>query len=68
MSDKIKLTDWNIVEVLRNFIDECDADVLALITGQVLGGSCSYEGQEKGENIYHFTPDENYMGAFDNIK
>jgi hypothetical protein len=59
----IKLTEEQIVTHLKRFIDECDGDELARITGDIFGGDCFYDTKE----IYEFKPNEFYAGEFKKI-
>jgi hypothetical protein len=62
MSKIIKVKESAIAQAIVDVVEHCDADTLAKIAGDVLGGNCFYD--EDGE--YDFEPDENYAGAFDN--
>jgi hypothetical protein len=64
----IVLTDDQMVKALKNFIDECDADTLCQIMGDVFGGSCVLTESDSSDNQYEFTPDENYGGGIDGLE
>lgn len=73
MSNKIILTDEEIVLTFLNFIEHADMDELAHVVGVAFGGKCEVIPADKDEEfasdmVYEFTPDENYCGAFDEIK
>ena len=58
------VTDEQLVTALEKHIEDVDADELARIGGEALGGKCWY----LNDGTYSFEPDENYYGAFDLIK
>ena len=66
MGKDIKISEDTLIIRLKKFIDECDADELARLTGEVFGGKCYYNGALSEE--YVFTPDENYAGEFNDLK
>lgn len=57
------LTEDKVIRSMLQFIEDCDADMLAYFVGEFFGGTCEFNGEE-----YEFTPNENYVGAFDNEK
>jgi fructosamine-3-kinase len=59
--DKIKLTEEEIVDKIKEMVDEADADTLALIAANLFGGECFAEE----DGVYEFTPGEDYCGTFD---
>ena len=67
---KIALKEYEVVDHLKQFIDECDEDDLARICGEVFGGNCfageeEYEEDATSETIYHFESNDLYSGEFD---
>ncbi len=62
MTKKILVSDSQLVDALRDWLEECDADDLARIAGDAFGGTCYYVDDERG---YEFETDENYFGALD---
>lgn len=59
----MRLTENEVVRKLHEFIDECDADMIAHFAGDFFGGDCEFIGLK--EYDYEFTPNNDYMGAFD---
>lgn len=71
MKKKIKtiiIPEHILVSRLREWINECDADDLARITEEVFGGKCFQNSNDAEGEIYSFEPNENYYGAFDDLK
>jgi len=71
-NNQIKISEKEIIEHLTTFIEECDSDELARITGDIFGGKCFWSGDieymdEIYDAIYTFEPDENYAGEFDSL-
>lgn len=54
------VTDEQLVKALEKAIEDMDADELAHIAGETLGGKCWY----LNDATYSFEPDDNYYGAF----
>jgi hypothetical protein len=65
-SQKIFLSEEQLVEKIKEWVDECDSDELACLAGELLGGKCffDYVRSLEKEDCYEFEPDENYGGAF----
>lgn len=67
---KIKLMEYEVVDHIKQFIDNCDGDELARICGEIFGGEC-FASEEvidevyTGEIVYDFEPNEFYGGEFD---
>jgi hypothetical protein len=59
----MKLSENEIVRALHALIDDADDDMLAWFAGDMFGGNCEYMGLLDYD--FEFTPNENYMGAFD---
>ena len=62
------LTDTEIVEQIKAWLTDTDADDLARVAGEMFGGKCYADewtppGQPT-EMSYYFKPNENYWGAF----
>lgn len=71
-NNQIKLSEQEMIKHITDFIQECDSDELARITGDIFGGKCFWSGDieytnEIYDSIYTFEPDENYAGEFDNF-
>jgi len=70
----MKISEQELVNHLKEFIDNCDVDELARIAGEVFGGKCYWvETVDEIENlsfedIYDFEPDEYYGGEFGDIE
>ena len=69
MTNKIILTEDQILNQFQEWLTDCDADELARVTGELFGGKClSFFDPEYNDfppvNRYQFEPDENYCGAF----
>lgn len=60
---EFRLTEDQVVEVIRKQLQEIDADALARALGELIGGRCFTDG-----NTYAFVPDANYMGALNHLK
>jgi len=56
----IRLSEDRLVESLTNFLETCDADVLAMFAGLAFGGQCFFAPN----GMYDFEPDESYGGEF----
>ena len=71
---EIRVLEKEIVDALIKIIKECDGDDLCAIAGEMIGGWFQWSDTDNvedwgGENdIYLFTPDENYGGAFGAIE
>ena len=61
------ITEDEIIGRLQDFLIECDADTLANLVGEYFGGECHYLNGEGYNTRFVFIPNDNYMGAFDNI-
>ena len=61
----IKIPEYVVVDRLIRYINECDADELARICGDVFGGSCFKDVETE---VYNFEPDKFYAKEFDDIK
>ena len=65
----MQITEDQIIEQFQKLLEECDADVLAQLTGEAFGGKCYYSKYQSSDlgtpTMYDFEPDENYSGAFD---
>jgi hypothetical protein len=71
-NNQIKLSESEMIDHLTTFIQECDSDELARVTGDVFGGKCFWSGDINDINaiydcVYTFEPDENYAGEFGNF-
>jgi hypothetical protein len=69
----MKLKEEQITKAMHDFIRDCDADELARLAEEMFGGKCFLAGIDPDENahgnfIYDFVPDENYYGAFEELK
>lgn len=63
------LTERQCIEAITRFINECDSDELARLTGELFGGECyAYLSDEDYNFTYEFEPNKFYSGEFDNIK
>ena len=63
---KIFLKEYTLTDTIYDWLHEADADELARVAGELFGGTCFLSHQDKeANNIYEFTPDENYYGAFE---
>jgi hypothetical protein len=60
----MKLSENEIVRALHTIIDEADDDMLAWFAGEMFGGECEFVGLNDYD--FEFTPNKDYMGAFDN--
>jgi hypothetical protein len=69
MTKPFIVSETELVNMMKTFIDDCDADELARIAGEIFGGQCLWNGFDENvfdrEEYYSFEPDENYWGAFD---
>lgn len=61
----IKIPEYIVVDRLIHYINECDADELARLCGDIFGGFCSKDVERE---IYTFEPDKFYAGEFDDLK
>lgn len=64
----ILLTEDNLMEHWQAFLSDCDADILARLTGEAFGGECYSVLRHNGNGCvigYEFTPNDNYCNAFD---
>lgn len=71
MTNKIILTDDQLINKLIDWIKDSDMDDLATTAGFVFGGICnvvpeSEEDEQGCSMVYEFIPTESYTGAFDN--
>jgi hypothetical protein len=72
----IKLSEDRVIQVLTDYLAECDADDLARLVGDTFGGECFCKPKKVKRahyseyvNIYEFEPIEGqYMGAFEEQK
>jgi len=68
MAKTIIIPETELVTHIKKFIDECDADELGRIAGEIFGGECFMLPGEGDvfDNIeyYKFEPDQNYFGEF----
>jgi hypothetical protein len=55
------ITDEEMVTTLMEVVKGMDADDLAKLAGDFIGGLCWYTN----DGLYSFTPDENYCGGLD---
>ena len=60
----MRITEDQIIEAIQNHLTTCDADELARIAGQALGGTCYYYPKTEDDLPYVFMPTERYGGAF----
>lgn len=58
------ITDEQLVTAMQKEIEDMDADELAIMAGDWLGGLCWYTN----DNLYSFIPDERYYGALEFTK
>jgi tetrahydromethanopterin S-methyltransferase subunit A len=58
------ITDEQLVTAMKSVVEDMDADELAQLAGDALGGLCWYTE----DGLYSFVPDENYCGALDFTK
>lgn len=73
MTNKIILTDDQLISYLIDWIKDSDMDDLATTAGFIFGGVCNVipkdEDDPGSSMVYEFIPkDGYYTGAFDNIK
>lgn len=61
---KIKLSESMILYQIRRFLEDCDADDLARVAGELFGGKCSVSSDPE-DVCYFFEPNDDYCGAFD---
>jgi len=64
----IKIPEHEAVRRLREYINDCDTDDLARLLGECFGGECFQDNNDTEGEVYNFEPDENYYGAFDDLK
>ena len=57
-----RLTENQCIQAIQEYLQECDADELARLTGELFGGECYIVG-----DFYEFEPNRYYSGHFDNI-
>lgn len=62
-----KIPEYIVVNMLREYLNECDADDLARLLGDIFGGKCFQDSNDKYGETYSFEPDKNYCGAFDDF-
>jgi len=71
---EIQVTEKEIVEALIKIVRECDGDDLCAIADFAIGGWFMWSDTDNvarwgtENDIYTFTPDENYGGAFGAIE
>ena len=71
----MKLAEARILQALNKYFEECDADELARITGDIFGGACfpviiehkQPNGYVETELLYDFEPTRVYGGEFMDI-
>jgi hypothetical protein len=63
MSKKILVTEKTIENLLKQHVENCDADELGRLAGYAFGGECFPED----EDTYSFVPGECYDGSFGEI-
>jgi len=63
-----RLTESQCIQAIQEYLQECDCDELARLTGELFGGECYYLFDEANFTSYSFEPNEYYSGQFDNIK
>lgn len=51
-----------VIGAIRDHINTCEADELARVAGEILGGTCYFDDDKEH---YEFKPNENYYGALD---
>lgn len=63
----IVLTENDLTNAIHTWLEGADADELARIAGELLGGKCfpAFD-YDFGKTNYEFTPNKNYYGAFGN--
>ena len=69
-NNQIKLSEQEMIEHITDFINECDSDELARITGDIFGGKCFWSDNNIDKNydlVYSFEPNENYAGEFGDL-
>lgn len=56
-----------IIVAFQNWLQGCDADELARVTGELFGGECfaRFDRDISDEPVYLFEPNEFYCGEFD---
>ena len=54
-----------ILDRLKKYLDDCDGDELARLTGEMFGGECFQN--KNNPDIYDFKPNENYTGEFNDL-
>ena len=64
MPKEIKLSIAQVLLAIQNWMECCDGDELARVTGELFGGSCYTEDGV----TYDFIPDENYFGQFGDVQ
>lgn len=57
------ITDALAVERLKRYIDDCDADEIARLLGDIFGGECYADDVP----CYEFFPNKFYAGEFDDL-
>lgn len=66
----MKIKEHEIVNAIHKFVDECDADELARLAGDLFGGNCCWDEMNcldtdlQEEDTYIFEPNGNYYGEF----
>jgi len=64
-----RLTENQCIQAIQEYLQECDADELARLTGELFGGDCFVDYLANNEeNFYNFEPNEYYSGQFDNVE
>lgn len=59
---KKELTEDKVIYQMQEWLTDCDADDMAYFVGLIFGGDCEYNLATEN---YDFTPNQDYMGAFD---
>jgi hypothetical protein len=65
----MKVTECQLVKALVDVLDTCDADELARLASELLGGKCIWDAETNFKDllavdVYDFEPNENYADAF----
>lgn len=62
--EEMIVTDEQLVTAMKKVIEDLDADELAMLAGDALGGLCWFTN----DGLYSFIPDEHYCGGLDFTK
>lgn len=57
----MQITIEQIEEQIRYFVERADLDAISLLVCDLFGGDCTWINGD----VFTFTPNENYGGAFD---